>query len=84
MSRAQPDAVIVGRVICRDGRADIEPADLRSVRPFDSERLLEKLTFLVAAVGRDAERLLTLRSRFWSFVRAPGVESDVPKGRPVR
>ena len=47
-----------------------------AVRPFDSERLHEKLEFLVNSMVRDRARsLLALQSAFWSFVDAQDVGS---------
>jgi hypothetical protein len=69
-SKASPDAVIVARVVCEGKKPSIEPAEVpaRAVRPFDANRLLEKLRFLVTSTGPDPfGELLRLRSDFWSF-----------------
>jgi hypothetical protein len=64
--------VVVGRVTFVDqNRASIEHVEVprAAVRPFDSERLHEKLEFLVSSmVGDRARALLALQSAFWSFV----------------
>lgn len=70
-TRARPPFVVVGRVVCEQNRASIEPIEVASsaVSPFDSRRLHEKLEFLVTSVVGDcAQALLALQSGFWSFV----------------
>jgi hypothetical protein len=69
-SKAGPDVVVVGRVVCEGRRTTIQPVEIppRAVRPFDASRLLEKLRFLVTSTGPDPfAELLKLRSDFWSF-----------------
>lgn len=64
---------MVGRVVLDENRASIERAEVprTAVRPFDSDRLHEKLEFLVAsALGDRARALLGLQSGYWSFVEA--------------
>jgi hypothetical protein len=62
--------VAVGRVLCDQEQARVEPFDLQLARlhPFDVGALMEKLRFLVeSAKPRPYEQLTTLRSEFWSF-----------------
>lgn len=70
---------MVGRVVFDENGASIERAEIprAAVRPFDSERLHEKVEFLVASVvGDRARALLALQSGFWSFVETPGPGSE--------
>jgi hypothetical protein len=71
-TRSGDGFVVVGRVIFVDqSRVSIERVEVprAAVRPFDSERLHEKLDFLVnSMVGDRARALLALQSVFWSFV----------------
>ena len=72
---------MVGRVVLDESRASIERAEISpaAVRPFASDRLHEKLEFLVTSVvGDRARALLALQSGFWSFVEKPG--SDDRRG----
>lgn len=74
---------IVGRVICDQNRASIERAEVPpgSVKPFDSNRLHEKLEFLVTSLAGDPFRgLLALRSGFWSFVEVPSADAALDRG----
>lgn len=77
--------VIVGRVRCDQSRVSIEPAPIRpqTVKPFDSDRLHEKLEFLVTSlVGDRARALLELQSGFWSFIELPTPNpGDSPEAR---
>jgi hypothetical protein len=68
--RARGPFVVVGRVLCRRRRAVIEPASAVAEEPeARRETMLQKLDYLVARSGRNAfQRLLELRSEFWSFV----------------
>jgi hypothetical protein len=71
--------VVVGRVVCDQHRATIEPAEIppSAVKPFDSARLHDKLEFLVMSVAGDPCRsLLALRSGFWSFVEISTPHND--------
>jgi hypothetical protein len=80
-SKSRGGFVVVGRVVCSQQRATIEPAEIppNTVRPFDSARLHQKLEFLVMSVAGDPCRsLLALRSGFWSFVEVPsGGDGDL-------
>jgi hypothetical protein len=76
---------IVGRVICDQNRASIEQAEIPPgrVKPFDSNRLHEKLEFLVTSIVGDPFRgLLALRSAFWSFVEVPSADGARDRGGP--
>lgn len=73
-SKAGHGAFTVGAVFFEKGRVHVEPLDLRTVRPFDSGRLVEKLNFLVESAGEDPDRLRALRSQFWSFEEARAKE----------
>jgi len=78
-SKTSDAFVVVGRVVCDQHRATIEPADIapNAVKPFDSARLHEKLEFLVLSVAGDPCRsLLELRSGFWSFVEISTPRND--------
>jgi hypothetical protein len=82
-SKSTDRFVVVGRVVCDQHRATIEPVEVppNAVRPFDSARLHEKLEFLVMSVAADPCRsLLELRSGFWSFVEIamPGNDGGAP------
>jgi hypothetical protein len=69
--KAQGPFLIVGRVVCGRHRAVVEATD-----PGEEEReraqrgtMLQKLNYLVGRSSPDAfDRLLRLRSDFWSFV----------------
>jgi hypothetical protein len=77
--KARGPFVVVGRVLCRRRKAVVEPAapvaeDAPEVR---RETMLQKLDYLVARSGRNAfQRLLELRSEFWSFVEINTAESN--------
>jgi hypothetical protein len=82
-SKANAAFVVVGRVLCDDGKASIERVAVApdAVRPFDASRLHEKLEFFVLTTTGDRYRgLLSLRSRFWSFEPIASLDSD--PGRP--
>jgi hypothetical protein len=78
-SKSSETFVVVGRVVCDQQRATIEPAEIppSAVKPFDSARLRDKLEFLVMSVAGDPCRsLLALRSGFWSFVEVSLPRND--------
>jgi hypothetical protein len=71
-SSALDKPIVVGRVIWNSGASDETPSVEASGCMSDQEwpaTILAKLQYLVSTTAPDSfERLLTLRSRFWSFV----------------
>lgn len=76
--KAQGPFVVVGRIICRPGGAQIEPepVGLEEQATARQQTMLQKLAYLVSRSGRDTfRRLRDLRSEFWSFV-------EIDRSRP--
>jgi hypothetical protein len=69
--KARGTFLVVGRIHCRRGGADIEPepVGLEEHATARQETMLQKLEYLVRKSGGDAfSHLRDLRSDFWSFV----------------
>jgi hypothetical protein len=69
--KAHGPFVVVGRIVCRRRRIEIEPesAGLEEQGTARQETMLQKLEYLVSRGGGDAyRRLRELESDFWSFV----------------